>query len=118
WKNTAIFVLEDDAQDGPDHVDAHRSPTLVISAYNRPGALVHDVHTTVSLIRTIELLLGLAPMNQLDAAATPMNVFRAEADLRPYSALLPDIAADNLVTGAPADAAGRAWAQRTAEQDL
>ena len=52
WKSTAIFVLEDDAQDGPDHVDAHRSPALVISAWNRPGQLVHAVHNTVSLIRT------------------------------------------------------------------
>src|SRR5262249_16562147 len=50
WKDTAIFILEDDAQDGPDHVDCHRSPALVISAYNRPGALVHEFHSTVSLI--------------------------------------------------------------------
>jgi hypothetical protein len=53
WKDTAIFVVEDDAQNGPDHVDAHRSPALVISAYNRPGALVHQYHSTVSLIRTM-----------------------------------------------------------------
>jgi hypothetical protein len=60
WKDTAIVVVEDDAQDGPDHVDAHRSVALVISAYNRPGALIHEFHSTVSLIRTIELLLGIA----------------------------------------------------------
>ena len=52
WRDTAIFIVEDDAQDGPDHVDAHRSPALVVSAYNRPGALVHTYHNTVSLIRT------------------------------------------------------------------
>ncbi|MGH9945732.1 MAG: bifunctional YncE family protein/alkaline phosphatase family protein, partial [Pyrinomonadaceae bacterium] len=70
WKDTAIFIVEDDAQDGPDHVDAHRSPALVISAYNRHGILVHDLHNTVSLIRTIELCLGIAPRNFLDANAT------------------------------------------------
>src|SRR5690242_21594284 len=76
WKDTAIVSVEDDAQDGPDHVDAHRSVALVISAYNRPGLLDHEFHNTVSLIRTIEMLLGIAPMNQLDATAAPMNVFR------------------------------------------
>jgi DNA-binding beta-propeller fold protein YncE len=76
WKDTAVLILEDDAQDGPDHVDAHRSPALVVSAYNRPGTLVHDFHNTVSLIRTMELLLGLPPMNLLDAAAAPIDVFR------------------------------------------
>ncbi|MCA1818250.1 MAG: beta-propeller fold lactonase family protein, partial [Acidobacteria bacterium] len=84
WKDTAIFVVEDDAQDGPDHFDCHRSPALVVSAYNRPGALVHTFHSTVSLIRTIELLLGLAPMNQLDATAAPIDIFQERADPRPY----------------------------------
>jgi YVTN family beta-propeller protein len=97
WKDTAIFVLEDDAQDGADHVDAHRSPALVISAYNRPGALVHQYHNTVSLIRTIELLLGMPPMNQLDAAASPIDIFQSEADLQPYQAVLPDVAMNNLL---------------------
>ena len=118
WKDTAIVVVEDDAQDGPDHVDAHRSVALVISAYNKPGALVHEFHNTVSLIRTIELLLGMEPMNQLDATATPINIFRAEADLRPYKALLPNIALDNLVTPPPRDAAMAYWMRRTEEQDL
>jgi YVTN family beta-propeller protein len=97
WKDTAIFVLEDDAQDGPDHVDTHRSPALVISAYNRPGALVHQYHSTVSLIRTMELLIGLPPMNQLDASATPIDIFQAKPDLAPYAAALPDVALDNLI---------------------
>jgi len=118
WKDTAIVVVEDDAQDGPDHVDAHRSVALVISAYNRPGALIHEFHNTVSLIRTIELLLGMEPMNQLDATATPMNIFSAEPDLKPYKALLPNVALDNLVTPPPRDAATAYWMQRTAEQDL
>jgi YVTN family beta-propeller protein len=118
WKNTAIFVLEDDAQDGPDHVDAHRSPALVISAYNRSGALVREFHTTVSLIRTMELLIGLRPMNQLDAAAAPIDVFGERADLSPYKAVLPTIALDNLITPRARDAATAFWMKRTAEQDL
>lgn len=118
WKDTAIAVVEDDAQDGPDHVDAHRSVALLISAYNRPGALIHEFHNTVSLIRTIELLLGIEPMNQLDATATPMNIFRAEPDLRPYKALLPNVAFENLVTPASRDAATAYWMRLTEEQDL
>lgn len=118
WKDTAIVVVEDDAQDGPDHVDAHRSVALVISAYNKPGVLVHDFHNTVSLIRTIELLLGIEPMNQLDATATPINIFRTEPDLRPYKALLPNISLDNLVTPPPRDVATAYWMRLTEEQDL
>lgn len=118
WKDTAIFIVEDDAQDGPDHVDAHRSPALVISAYNRPGALVHEFHNTVSLIRTMELLLDIPPMNQLDATATPIDLFRAEVDLRPYKAQLPNISLDNLMTAAARDAATARWMKLTAEQDM
>ncbi|HEY8413662.1 MAG TPA: bifunctional YncE family protein/alkaline phosphatase family protein [Pyrinomonadaceae bacterium] len=118
WKDTAIAVVEDDAQDGPDHVDAHRSVALLISAYNRPGALVHEFHTTVSLIRTIELLLGIEPMNQLDATATPINIFRTEPDLRPYKALLPNVSLENLLTPAARDAATAYWMRLTDEQDL
>jgi YVTN family beta-propeller protein len=117
WKDTAIFVVEDDAQDGPDHVDCHRSVALVISAYNRPGALVHEFHNTVSFIRTMELLLGLAPMNLLDATATPVAIFRRESDLRPFKAVLPEVALDNLLTPEARDAATLYWMRRTAEQD-
>jgi YVTN family beta-propeller protein len=122
WKDTCIAVVEDDAQDGPDHVDAHRSVALLISAYNRPGALVHEFHNTVSLIRTIEMLLGIEPMNQLDATATPINLFPTgpalQPDLRPYKALLPDVALDNLLTPPSRDAATAYWMRRTAEQDM
>jgi YVTN family beta-propeller protein len=118
WKDTAIVVVEDDAQDGPDHVDCHRSVALLISAYNRPGALVHEFHNTVSFIRTIELLLGMEPMNLLDATAVPVDTFRREADLRPYKALLPAVALDNLVTTPGRDAAALYWMRRTAEQDI
>jgi YVTN family beta-propeller protein len=118
WKDTAIFVVEDDAQDGPDHVDAHRTVALVISAYNRPGLLVHEFHNTVSMIRTIEMVLGIEPMNQLDGTAVPMNIFRSEADLRPYAAQLPNVALDNLITPRPRDAATAYWMKRTAEQNM
>ncbi|HEX6650234.1 MAG TPA: alkaline phosphatase family protein, partial [Pyrinomonadaceae bacterium] len=118
WKDTCIAVVEDDAQDGPDHVDAHRSVVLLISAYNRAGTLIHEFHNTVSLIRTIELLLGMEPMNQLDATATAIDIFRADADLRPYKAVLPNVALDNLVTPPPRDAATAYWMRRTEEQNL
>jgi len=118
WRNTAVLVVEDDAQDGPDHVDAHRSPVLVISAYSRRGALVHELHNTVSLIRTMELLLGIPPMNQLDAAAVPMAMFQETADLEPYIARLPEVALDNLVYAAPANARERYWVGQTAHMSL
>ena len=118
WRDTAIMVLEDDAQDGPDHVDAHRSPALVISAYNRRGALIHSMHNTVSLIRTLELLIGIAPMNALDAAAIPMDIFTDTPDLTPYAAVLPNIALDNLVVRRPAAAEGRRLQDASARQDL
>jgi DNA-binding beta-propeller fold protein YncE len=76
WDDTAIFVLEDDAQDGPDHVDAHRSTMLVISKYSQGSSskpfVDHDFYTTVSTIRTMEALLGLPPMNNNDAQAPVM----------------------------------------------
>lgn len=118
WKDTAVFVVEDDAQDGPDHVDAHRSVALVISAYNRPGLLVHEYHNTVSIVRTLGLLLGIPPLNQLDDAASPADIFRAEGDFTPYRAVLPRVSPDNLMTGKARDAAEAFWMSRTSEQSL
>jgi len=118
WRDTAIFVIEDDAQDGPDHVDAHRSPALVISAWNRPGVLVHEFHNTVSLVRTLELLLGLAPMNQLDANAVPIDVFRDEPDLTPYRAVLPEVALDNLLNPPASNERDAYWIERSLEQNM
>ena len=118
WKSTAIFVLEDDAQDGPDHVDMHRSPLLVVSAWNKPGQLVHAMHNTVSAIRTIELLLGIEPMHQLDAAAVPMDIFTTTPDLTPYTAVLPVVADDNLIYEKPASARERRLLDQLARQDL
>jgi hypothetical protein len=118
WKDTAIFMVEDDAQSGPDHVDSHRSVGLAISAYNKPGALIHKFHSTVSMIRTIEMLLGIPAMNQLDASAIPMDIFQDQPDLTPYKAVLPTIAADNLMTGKPKDKATAEWMKKTLQQDL
>jgi len=92
WTNTAIFVLEDDAQNGPDHVDAHRTEALVISPYVRHGTVDSTLYSTTSMLRTMELILGLQPMTQFDAAATPMfNSFQAQPDFAPYIALPPNL---------------------------
>ncbi len=86
WPETAIFVIEDDAQNGPDHVDAHRTVGLVISPYTRRNILDSTQYQTVSMIRTMELILGLPPLSQFDAAATPMFAcFTDKADLAPYA---------------------------------
>jgi YVTN family beta-propeller protein len=86
WPRTAIFVIEDDAQNGPDHVDAHRTVGLVISPYTKRHHVDSTQYSTVSLIRTMELILGLPPLSQYDAAARPMFAsFTDKADLRPYT---------------------------------
>ena len=88
WDRTAIFVLEDDAQSGPDHVDAHRIPAFVICPYTRRHATDSSLYSTSSMLHTIELILGLQPMSQYDAAAQPMyGSFQSQPDLTPYSAL-------------------------------
>ncbi len=85
WESTAIFILEDDAQNGPDHVDAHRSIAFVISPYTKRKVVDSTMYTTSSMLRTMELILGLPPMSQYDAAATPMyNSFTSKADLTPF----------------------------------
>ncbi|HEY3202529.1 MAG TPA: bifunctional YncE family protein/alkaline phosphatase family protein [Thermoanaerobaculia bacterium] len=85
WKDSAIFVLEDDAQNGPDHVDAHRSVALIASPWARRGAVDSTLYTTSGMLRTIELILGLPPMSQYDAAAKPMYAaFRSKPDPLPF----------------------------------
>jgi len=92
WGNTAVFVLEDDAQNGPDHIDSHRSPVFVLSPYTRRGGIDSTMYNTASVLRTMELLLGMRPMTQFDAAAHPMfNVFGKEAVMTPYLAEKPRI---------------------------
>jgi hypothetical protein len=93
WPSTAIFVAEDDAQGGVDHVDGHRSPAFVISPYARRGVVDSTFATQVGIVRTIEALLGLPPMNHLDAATPPMrSVFTPKPDLTPYTALPAQVA--------------------------
>jgi sugar lactone lactonase YvrE len=92
WKETAIFIVEDDAQNGSDHVDAHRAVALVISPYVRRGQVDSSFYSTSSMLRTMELILGLKPMSQFDAAARPMyQAFGDRADLRPYEHVVPEV---------------------------
>jgi YVTN family beta-propeller protein len=87
WKECAIFILEDDAQNGPDHVDAHRSPAYLISPYLRRHYVDHTMYSTSGILRTMELILGLPPMSQYDAAAMPLfRSFTATPDYTPYVA--------------------------------
>jgi DNA-binding beta-propeller fold protein YncE len=95
WGKTAIFVLEDDAQNGPDHVDSHRSPAFVISAYAKRHVVDGTMYNTTSMLRTMELMLGLRPMTTFDAGARLMaNSFQAAANPAPYTAEKPRIALD------------------------
>jgi YVTN family beta-propeller protein len=92
WKEMAIFVIEDDAQNGPDHVDAHRTIGFVISPYCKRGYVDTTLYTTASMIRTMELILGLPPLTQYDAGATPMfNCFRKQSKITPYNPLMPKV---------------------------
>ncbi|MDQ4504215.1 beta-propeller fold lactonase family protein [Sinomonas sp. ASV322] len=88
WKNTAIFVVEDDSQGGADHVDAHRTTGLVISPYTQTGSVDSHFYSQVSMLRTMELFLGVKPMSQYDAAALPMIYsFGEKANTTPYNAV-------------------------------
>src|SRR5262249_27015463 len=90
WGSTAIFVIEDDAQEGPDHVDAHRTVAQVISPYTQTGKVDSTFYSQVSVLRTIEQIVGIAPMTQFDAAATPMlNSFTNTPNMATYTALKP-----------------------------
>jgi len=86
WKSSAIFVIEDDAQNGPDHVDAHRTVGLMISPYTRRHYVDSTPYSTSGMVRTMELLLGLPPMSQFDASATPMAAsLTSQPDFTPYT---------------------------------
>ena len=103
WKQSVVFVLEDDAQDGPDHVDAHRSPAYVAGGFVKRSFIDHTMYSTTSVLHTIELILGIPPMSQYDAAATPLwRCFNHNADLAGYTAkpLQTDINAKNNVENA------------------
>ncbi|GAA1563366.1 MULTISPECIES: alkaline phosphatase family protein [Kribbella] len=88
WKDSAIFIAEDDSQAGSDHVDGHRAPIQIISPYALHGKVDSHYYTQITLIRTIEQILGMKPMNQKDTAATPMfGAFTAKPDVTPFTAL-------------------------------
>ena len=105
WRDTVVFVLEDDAQAGPDHVDSHRSPLLVISAWNRPGTIRRFANTT-DVVAAIEDILGLGQLARLDYFSRPLSdVFAASPDLAPYPAIVPQ--ADMEEMNPPKTAAAR-----------
>jgi YVTN family beta-propeller protein len=92
WNDTAIFVVEDDAQNGPDHVDAHRSTVFIASPYTNSGAVIHTMYNSTNVLRTIEDILGVSPLGLNDANALPMSdVFIRQPDLQPYTAPIPGI---------------------------
>ncbi len=122
WKETAIFVVEDDAQNGSDHVDAHRAVALVISPYTKKGMVDSTMYSTSSMLRTMELILGLKPMSQFDAAATPMFAsFGPKCDTTPYfhEPARVDIEAKNLASAWGAKlSAGFDFTKEDAADDL
>jgi YVTN family beta-propeller protein len=86
WKESVVFILEDDAQNGPDHVDAHRSPAYIAGGLVKQGFVDHTMYSTSSMLRTLELILGIPPMSQYDAAATPMwRCFSQNSIHQPYT---------------------------------
>ena len=97
WTNTCIFAIEDDPQNGWDHVSAYRTTAYVASAWTRRGAVVHTQYNQTSLLRTMELMLGLPPMNQMDATATPMfDCFTNTPDFTPFDAVTNQIPLDQM----------------------
>jgi DNA-binding beta-propeller fold protein YncE len=90
WKKTAIFVLEDDAQNGPDHVDSHRAPAFIVSPYTFGRGIDSTLYNTAAMLRTMELILGMRPMTMFDAGARPMTAaFGLTANAGPYAAVQP-----------------------------
>jgi hypothetical protein len=97
WPEMCIFVVEDDPQAGFDHVDGHRTVALVISPYTRRGFVDHTSYNQTGMVKTMELVLGLPSMNQLDLSATAMRAcFQSAPDLRPYTARPNKIALDEM----------------------
>lgn len=95
WKETAIFIVEDDAQNGPDHVDAHRTTAFVAGGFVKRRFIDHTMYSTSSMLRTMELILGNPPMTQYDAAAEPMwRCFTPTPDLSPFISMRSNIDLD------------------------
>ncbi|MBL6713381.1 MAG: DUF1553 domain-containing protein [Pirellulales bacterium] len=97
WPTTAIFIVQDDAQNGSDHIDAHRTVAMVASPYARRGVVDSTLYSTSSMLRTMELILGLDPMSPFDATAMPMfDCFSREPDARPFACRPAEVPLDNL----------------------
>jgi DNA-binding beta-propeller fold protein YncE len=97
WSNTCIFAIEDDPQDGWDHVSGYRTTAYVISPYTKRHAVVHTQYNHTSILRTMELILGLPPMNQLDATATPMfDCFMSRPDFTAFDAVMNNVPLDEI----------------------
>ena len=92
WKESVVFILEDDAQNGADHVDAHRSPAFIAGGLVKRKMVDHTMYTTSGMLRTLELILGIPPMSQYDAAAEPMwRCFTNKVDNTPFKSIIPTI---------------------------
>ena len=122
WKDSVIFVIEDDAQNGVDHVDGHRTIGMVVSPYTRRGVVDSHYYTQIDMVRAMEQILGLYPMNQMDMAVEPTSmrhVFQRDPDVRPFQALPNQIPLDDL-NPAPATLSGlpRDWAIASAKLDF
>lgn len=92
WEQSVVFIVEDDAQNGPDHVDAHRTTAYLAGGYVKRGFIDHTPYSTSSMVRTIELILGMKPMSQYDAAATPLwRSFSKTPNLKPFQSLPPNV---------------------------
>jgi hypothetical protein len=110
WESSLILVIEDDTQDGADHVDAHRMPALVISPYTKKGAVVHTRYDMLSFIRTLQIPIGMKPLGLQDSLAVPLyDAFDATAqNTEPYTAIAPTLPIDERNTAAsPGAAASR-----------
>jgi YVTN family beta-propeller protein len=120
WKETCILVTEDDPQAGLDHVDGHRTVGLVISPYSKKGQVVSTYYSQINMVRTIENILGLPPMNQLDRTAEPMvDCFTTKPDFTPYKALKNNIPLDDLNPELVSLSGDELyWAVKSLEQDL
>ena len=103
WKDSAIFVLEDDSQDGADHVDGHRAPVQVISPWAQHGKVINTYYSQLSAVRTIEQILGAQPLNEKVAAATPMyDAFTNKPNYAPFNAVPNQIPLTEGIATAPA----------------
>jgi YVTN family beta-propeller protein len=103
WKDSAIFVFEDDSQDGADHVDGHRAPVQIISPWAQHGKVIHTYYSQISAVRTIEQILGAQPLNEKVAAATPMyDAFTSSPNYRPFNTVRNQVPLTEGITTPPA----------------